>query len=702
MQHLPYFCGKDCGGDACPLLAKIEDGRAVVMEHNPAAGKWITPCGKGMRAHIDHYAPHRLTTPLIRTGPRGSGKFREASWDEALHLIAGTIARIRKESGPDSMMSIASAGSTGALHNTEVMTMRFFNALGGGVGLSGNYSSNAANFAIKQMFGTSAGESGFDAATLEYSELIVLWGANPLEARLGAELPMRLLHARKRGAHVVVIDPRRSRTARALNAEWIGIQPGSDPAFGYALLYEIMRHKDFDECYVEARAEGFSTLRDYVDGRLDGIVKDAEWAAGICGIKAETLRRLAALWWERTPVMLIPGYSIQRIAYGEESFRLAVAIQLATQNSGVRGASSGSINNRLPGVRVGRLDEIPSKIDRSALFEKKVPILRWADAVLHPERYGVRRIRLLYSAGGNFLNQGANILKNIEAFNAVDFMVSHELYMTPTAARSDVILPVADSFEKEDIGIPWAGDYVLYKPKIFDSPPEVRTDYHIFTQLSEMSGVAGVFTEHKTEAQWIDQFISESEIDDADTFKKNGIFIKPQRYRAGLDNFFKEPQRYPLGTEGGKIIFSSPLWSSRRSAFLESRTSRDKATGSDTVEFSLLSPKIAEYVHSQRRRVSHPLNQGSVHLHPSDLELLGGREGDILEVKGGSGIILARAETDSNMRRGVIWIEEGIWTNPHGSIDPNGSVNMLTSEIGTEESTSCIMHDIRVSVKKCS
>jgi len=525
MQQLPFFCGKDCGGDACPLLATIEDGRAVTMERNSAAGRWIAPCGKGMRAHTDHYAPNRLTTPLIKTGPRGSGQYREASWNEALNLVAGTIARIRKESGPDSVMSIASAGSTGALHNTEVLTMRFFNAFGGCVGLSGNYSSNAANFAIKQMFGASAGESGFDAATLEHSELIVLWGANPLEARLGAELPARLLQARRRGAAIVVIDPRRSRTARALDAEWIGIRPGSDPAFGYALLHEIMRHEDFDERYVEARAEGFSALRDYVDGCVDGIVKDAVWAEDICGIEAATLRRLASLWWERKPVMLLPGYSIQRIAYGEEPFRLAVAIQLATRNSGLPGASSGSINNRLPGVRVGRLGEIPSKTDRSALFEKKVPILRWSDTVLHPERYGVRKIRVLYSAGGNFLNQGADILKNVEAFNAADFVVCHELHMTPTAARSDVILPVADGFEKEDVGIPWAGDYVLYKPKIFDAPPGVPTDYQLFLRLSEMAGVADTFAEHATEARWIDRFIAESEIDDADNFKKTGIFL---------------------------------------------------------------------------------------------------------------------------------------------------------------------------------
>lgn len=470
MQRLPYFCGKDCGGDACPLLANLEGNSIASMEHNPSAGQWITPCGKGMRAHTDHHASSRLLQPLVRTGPRGSGQFREASWDEALRLVATKLTQIRSESGPDSLMSISSAGSTGALHNTEVLTMRFFNTFGGCVGLSGNYSSNAAQFAIAQMFGSSAGASGFDAATLAFSGLIVLWGANPIEARLGAELPARLLEASRRGVPIIVIDPRRTRTARALDAEWIPIRPGTDPVLGYALLCELMRHSDFDADYVAARSVGFPALRDYVEGKVDGIAKDAAWASRICGISEPTIRRLASLWWEREPVLLLPGYSIQRTDHGEEPFRLTVAIQLVTRNSGRIGASSGSINNRLPGLRVGRLGEIPEGIDREALFAKKVPVLRWSDAVLNPDRYGLRRIRALYSAGGNFLNQGADVLKNIEAFRAVDLVVSHELRMTPTARFSDVVLPVADGFEKEDIGIPWAGDYLLYKPKIVEAP----------------------------------------------------------------------------------------------------------------------------------------------------------------------------------------------------------------------------------------
>ncbi len=549
------------------------------------------------------------------------------------------------------------------------------------------------------MFGSSAATSGFDAATMASSNLIVLWGANPLEARLGSELPTRLIEAKKKGTHIVVIDPRRSQTARVLDAEWIGIRPGSDAVLGYALLHELMRHANFSMEYVTARAEGFSTLSEYVNGHIDGIMKNAEWAAPLCGIDASTIRHLSALWWERKPVMLLPGYSIQRIAFGEESFRLAVAIQLVTQNSGMRGASSGSINNRLPGVRVGKLSEIPRDTDVSKLCTKTVPILRWADAILNPQRYGLRKIRALYSAGGNFFNQGANVLKNRAAFDSVEFIVSHELFMTPTAVHSDVVLPVADSFEKEDIGIPWAGGYILYKPRILHPPETVKTDYEIFTDLASHFGRAELFTENKNEAEWIAHFIANSEIEDVDSFKRTGIFIQSQRYRAGLDSFFENPRVHPLGTKSGKITFSSPLWSSAKSPYLVSRESSALGPARSTMTFSLLSPKISEYVHSQRGAALQNTKHGSVHIHPEDLDMLSAQRSVLLEVKSEHGIVLARAEPDLNVRRGVIWIEEGLWANPTGNVDPNGSVNMLTSDEGTEESVSCIMHDIPVEVR---
>ena len=97
MQTIPVFCGKDCGGNACPLTATLENGRVTHVANNVAAGKYLLGCSRGYDMPLELYAPDRLLRPLIRTGARGSGRFREASWDEALDLVADRLGDVAGE-----------------------------------------------------------------------------------------------------------------------------------------------------------------------------------------------------------------------------------------------------------------------------------------------------------------------------------------------------------------------------------------------------------------------------------------------------------------------------------------------------------------------------------------------------------------------------------------------------------------------------
>lgn len=121
----PVFCGHDCGGNACPLLAHVEGSgvsrRVTRISHNPAAGPWIRGCRRGHDLPKFHYSPERLKTPLIRTGARGSGRFREATWEEALGLVAERLGETRALHGNGSILSLASAGSIGALQATQTL-----------------------------------------------------------------------------------------------------------------------------------------------------------------------------------------------------------------------------------------------------------------------------------------------------------------------------------------------------------------------------------------------------------------------------------------------------------------------------------------------------------------------------------------------------------------------------------------------------
>ncbi|MFA6366066.1 MAG: molybdopterin-dependent oxidoreductase, partial [Candidatus Hydrogenedentales bacterium] len=110
MTTMPVFCGRDCGGDACPLLAEVEGGKVSRIRHNPAAGPYVQGCPKGFALPHFHYSPERLKTPLLRAGPRGSGRFRKIAWDDALDRIRDGLAACRGSHGPHSVLSLSSAG----------------------------------------------------------------------------------------------------------------------------------------------------------------------------------------------------------------------------------------------------------------------------------------------------------------------------------------------------------------------------------------------------------------------------------------------------------------------------------------------------------------------------------------------------------------------------------------------------------------
>ena len=178
--------------------------RVTRVANNPVGGKYLKGCRRGFSLPLEQNAPDRLLKPLVRDGERGSGRFREASWDEALRFAAERWARFARSSGLTPVLDMGSGGSTSALHATSPLLARFLNLFGGATALTGSYSMGAAAYVLPYILGEEWAVSGFDASTKRHSEMIVLWGANVLEARLGNEIDQRLMEAKRRGAHPTV------------------------------------------------------------------------------------------------------------------------------------------------------------------------------------------------------------------------------------------------------------------------------------------------------------------------------------------------------------------------------------------------------------------------------------------------------------------------------------------------------------------
>lgn len=693
MTTLPFFCGKDCGGDACPLLVEIEGGRALRIRNNPAAGDYIKGCRRGLAMHQAHHSGERLSKPLIRTGPRGSGGFREAGWDEALGLVAERLLDIRSRRGPASVLSLASAGSTGALHDTAALTSRFLNVSGGFTGLSGSYSSGAAKSVLPYLLGPGWKRSGWDAATMRDAEMIILWGANLLDTRLGSEVPQRLMEAKRRGAQIVSIDPRRTSTVALASTWWIPCRPGTDSALMLAVLHCLVTEGLVDRHFVESRASGFDRLERYVTGADGGAARSPEWAEGICGVAAPEIRRFARAYAAASPAMLFPGFSIQRVSAGEESFRLTVALQLATGNFGIKGGSTGSMNNRLPAPRVGTLPTL----DRGA--RATLPALRWPDAILEGRAGGYPSdIGAVYAAGGNLVNQGADVRKSLAAFEALEFAVCHDLFLTPTARRCDVVLPAASPLEKEDVGVPWLGNYLLYKPAAF-RPAGARSDYDIFRELAERMGFGAEFSEGRDASRWVESFIAESEIPDPEEFRRTGIYLAPDQERVGLAEFSADPAGHPLGTDSGRVEIASPRYE-RETGFPAIPTWRG-GPADPRFPLSLVTPKRPETIHSQLGDGSSPLapRDQALEMNPADAAARGLIDGGEARAFNERGAVRVRVRVTEDLMPGVVSLAEGRWLDlGEEGEDRAGSANLLTATEGTGADASCVMHGIPIEV----
>jgi anaerobic dimethyl sulfoxide reductase subunit A len=675
-------------------MATVENGRVTRVANNPVGGKYLKGCRRGFSLPLEQNAPDRLLKPLVRDGERGSGRFREASWDEALRVVAERLGEVRAKFGAHAVLDMGSGGATSALHATSPLLARFLNLYGGATALTGSYSMGAAAFVLPYILGEEWAVSGFDASTMRHSEMIVLWGANVLEARLGTEIDQRLVEAQRRGARIVVIDPRRSQTAKATAAWWLPVRPGTDAALMLAVLFVLLTEDLVDRQFIAAHSVGFEKLETYVLGMEGGEARTPLWAESMCGIPAGEIARFARAYASAKPAMLLPGFSIQRVFAGEESFRLTVALQIATGNFGQRGGSTGSLNNRLPCPRVGRLP-IPN-----VPGQPSVTVVRWPDAVLEGRQGGYPEdIHAIYSVGSNYLNQGADIGKNIQAFLKVDFAVCHEMFLTPTARYCDVILPAAHALEKEDIGVPWLGNFLTYKRQAVPPLGQARCDYDILCDLADRLGFASEFSEGRSAAAWVQQFLDQSEVPDHEEFRRSGLYLAPDQERVGLADFAAQPHLHPLGTPSGKVEIACSRYR-QETGFPEIPTWQAPPTD-PRYPLLLLTPKSPDRTHSQgsgraaiHRRAAHALE-----IHSQDATARGISDGERARLFNGRGIVHLEVRLNDDLAPGVVCLQEGVWFESNGKgQDIAGSANMVTSTQGTAPGTACIMHGVGVEV----
>ncbi len=297
-------CPHDCP-DTCGMRVTVEDGRAVRVEGDPTH-----PITRGflcvkVNQYIEHvYSERRVLTPRRRVGPKGSGEFVEISWDEALDEIATRFAAIVAEHGAEAILPYSYSSPLGLLHNYS-MDYRFFYRLGATL-LQRTICTAAAVESNKYTLGS---YYGTDPEQFPGAKLIICWGTNPVTSN--PHLMPFLKAAQDNGATLVVIDPRRTRTAE--RADWhLQPLPGSDAALALGLMHVIIAEGLHDTEYVRDYTLGFDELRERV--------------AELTGIPAAEIVRLARLYATTKPAVIRLQYGMQRHSNGGMLVRVVTCL----------------------------------------------------------------------------------------------------------------------------------------------------------------------------------------------------------------------------------------------------------------------------------------------------------------------------------------------------------------------------------------
>ncbi|KAB2332812.1 DMSO/selenate family reductase complex A subunit [Bacillus mesophilum] len=720
-------CGTlNCGGK-CLIKAHVKDGTITRLstdddprDKNADSLKFpqIRACvrGRGYRRHVYH--PDRIKTPLRRTGKRGEGKFKEISWEEAIKEIASESTRIKEKYGPASRYGIYATGQTGQIGSGDTLIQRLLACDGGFLGRYSNYSSGQHGAATPYTFGVGSASSSLD--TLVDSKLIVLNGFNPAETIFG-HFNVYLRLAKKAGAKIYIIDPRNTDTAVGLADDWFPIKPTTDNALiagmAHVMFSENLQDQAFldqycighDEEHMPEGVPAGESYKSYIMGVTDGVEKTPEWAAKVTGLPAHKIKQLAREVASTKPMAWIQGNGINRHMNGEQLSRGGSLVAALTGNIGVKGGWAG------PGAAgIAKYVAFPSIENPTGL---SIPCFRFTDAIADGENMGTAEgvkgleegqtlpsnIKMIFNIAGNALiNQHSDINKTIELISdesQVEFIVTTDLYMTPSAKYSDIILPTCTFFEQSDFVPPWSyGQHIIMSQKVIEPLFDSKTEYEWMTELARELGVEQQFTEGRTQDDWVKWIINETRKEQPDfptyeQLKKTGIHKYDFEPVIAFEAQIKDLKNNPFETSSGKIeLFSKDLWDMDnpeeipaipKHVLLEEGA---EATTKGKYPLQLIG------WHSKRRTHSsydtsdwmEEVEGNIMWMNPIDADERDIKEGDLVKVFNDRGALKMPVKVTSRILPGVMAIPQGGWFTPDkDGIDTRGSINVLTTHKAT-------------------
>ena len=697
----------------------------------------------------------RIKTPMVRRGwlehgpdsdtsGRGVDEFVPVSWDRALDLVAGEMARVKAAHGNEAIFGSSGWASAGAFHAAGSQLRRFLNGFGGFVDQVTNYSFGAASVIVPRVTGnmdTLLRPTAWPTI-VENTRLMVLFGGvaakNSQISKDGVgshDVQNWVRKARDAGVEFVQFSPIRDDMAGDLGADWLAPRPNTDAAIMMGLAHTLVAEGLHDTAFLDSHCTGFDRFRAYLMGEVDHVPKDADWAAEISGLPpetgAETIRALARrMASQRT--MISVSWSVQRCDHGEQPCWMAITLaamlgQIGLPGGGV-GIGYGSMGSTGNPVTPGPRHSLPVGVNPTGAY---IPVARVVDMLLNPgadyDFNGARRtypdIKLMYWAGGNPFHKQQDINRFLTAWRRPETIIVHEPWWTPAARRADIVLPVATSLERNDTGSASRDRFFIAMQQAIPPVGDARVEYDIYADLADRLGFRDAFTEGRDEMGWLRHMYDiprqKTGMPDFDEFWRTGhVEFDPQEDPPVLFGAFREnPRRAALKTPSGRIeIFSETIHGFGYDDCPGHATWLEPAEwlGSDKTArhpLHMISNQPHHRLHSQMD-FGAPSQAGKIKgrealwMHPGDAAARGLTDGDVARVFNDRGSCLAGVIVTDGIRQGVIRLPTGAWFDPLdaaeiGSLDKHGNPNMLTLDKGSSRlAQSCIAQSALVEIER--
>ncbi|WP_299864656.1 molybdopterin oxidoreductase family protein [uncultured Hoeflea sp.] len=686
-------CPHDCPS-TCALEVELLSHNRIGRVRGDAANSYTAGviCAKVARYAERIHHPDRLLKPLVRAGGKGEGRWKEASFEAALDLIAEKFLKAEAEFGPETVWLNQYAGTMGLVQRDGIHRLRHAK------GYSNQFDSFCTNLAWTGFAMGAGALRGPDPREMAKSDCVVIWGTNPVSTQIN--VMTHAIRARKeRGARIVVIDVYDSPTMKQADVKVV-LKPGTDGALACALMHVLFRDGLADRQYLNKFSDDPAGLESHLQDRTP------EWAEAISGVPASEIEALARLIGETRRSYFRLGYGFSRQRNGAVNMHAALSLAVVTGAFQHEGGGAFHSNSDI------------FRLDKTLLEGRKYfdPGRRWLDQsrigrVLTGEAEALNGgppVTAMLIQNTNPANVAPEQRKVVEGFRREDlFLAVHEQFMTDTAHLADVVLPATMFLEHDDIYRGGGHQHIILGPKLVDAPEGPWQNHDVIEALGTRLGVSDRDGFGMTPRQHIDHMLQKRGLGDFDSFKADKwVDLQPDFDTAHFLGGF--------GHRDGKFRFR-PDWTTTPAAnkppkrmgpqgpvealpefpdhveLIESADAEHPFRLTTSPARSFLNSSFAETPSSKTKEVRPELL-----IHPDDAEELGIAGGDRVRLGNHRGDLAMHARLDAGQRRGVV-IHQGLW--PNSAFEGGEGINLLTGADSCAPYGGAAFHDIKVWVR---